>query len=540
MPEMPFGHVNTPKIWNGTCTWQSGVTPFGWYDDDPQFQDAAVKFSFFAARRLGWPILDVELDSGSFFTCLEEAVTEYGNQIYQFKVRENYLSMEGGSTAIPANKMVVEPTLQRIVEISKNYGTEAVVGGNITLHTGFLDLTPGQQDYNLNEWAAQEGIVGGIEIRKVFWEAPPAILRYFDPYAGTGTGIQSLMDAFDFGSYSPGVNFLLMPISYDLLKIQAIEFNDQVRKSTYSFRVSNNQLQIFPIPTQGSLLRIEYYKLSDKRKLNPKASNYGATSVHKISVENWVIPEGQSTEWFSVDISTLNIDWEAGDSVAVRCYLETTVDMKTTANKIGYVAAFPLPECIRGINAFTLGVQSVNPNATVEVKWTNTWYDPAVEKQAALDLLNGGCDVLEQHQDSTAAQLAAQEKGAFAIGYNTSTPNAAPAAYLTAPLFHWEVFYKDDVDAILNGTWTSRAYWEGLSSGMVSLDNLTALCAPGTQEAVDKMQSKIADGSCKIYAGPLSEQDRNRKVAEGTTMTDDEVWNMGWFVKGVIGTIPQN
>ena len=214
--------------------------------------------------------------------------------------------------------------------------------------------------------------------------------------------------------------------------------------------------------------------------------------------------------------------------------------MKTTANKIGYVAAFPLPECIRGINAFTLGVQSVNPNATVEVKWTNTWYDPAVEKQAALDLLNGGCDVLEQHQDSTAAQLAAQEKGAFAIGYNTSTPNAAPAAYLTAPLFHWEVFYKDDVDAILNGTWTSRAYWEGLSSGMVSLDTLSSLCAPGTQEAVDKIQSRISDGSFKIFAGPIADQNGNVKVADGTTMTDDEVWNMGWFVKGVIGTIPQN
>jgi len=113
-------------------------------------------------------------------------------------------------------------------------------------------------------------------------------------------------------------------------------------------------------------------------------------------------------------------------------------------------------------------------------------------------------------------------------------------AYLTAPLFHWEVFYKDDVDAILNGTWTSRAYWEGLSSGMVSLDTLTSLCAPGTQEAVDKVQSKIADGSFKIFAGPIADQSGAVKVAEGTTMSDDEIWNMGWFVNGVIGTIPQN
>ena len=353
MPEMPFGHVNTPKIWNGTCTWQSGVTPFGWYDDDPQFQDAAVKFSFFAARRLGWPILDVELDSGSFFTCLEEAVTEYGNQIYQFKVRENYLSMEGGSTAIPANKMVVEPTLQRIVEISKNYGTEAVVGGNITLHTGFLDLTPGQQDYNLNEWAAQEGIVGGIEIRKVFWEAPPAILRYFDPYAGTGTGIQSLMDAFDFGSYSPGVNFMLMPVSADLLKIQGIEFNDTVRKAGYSFEVHNNFLRLFPIPRQGGRLRIEYYKMSDKRKLNTNISLVNAYSTHKMFFKTSAETAGSVTEIFehnlgATDITT-KVYWKNGEAyeemlpASVEILSENKVSITFDRPTEGYVE-FGYPE----------------------------------------------------------------------------------------------------------------------------------------------------------------------------------------------------
>jgi basic membrane protein A and related proteins len=235
-----------------------------------------------------------------------------------------------------------------------------------------------------------------------------------------------------------------------------------------------------------------------------------------------------------------NVSTYFGRAYEARYLAGIVAGMKTKANKIGYVAAFPLPECIRGINAFTLGVQSVNPNATVEVMWTNTWYDPAVEKQAALELLNKGCDLLEQHQDSTAAQLAAQEKGAYAIGYNTSSPDAAPKAYLTAPLFHWEVFYKNDVDTILNGTWQSRAYWEGLSSGMTSLDKLTDLCAPGTQDAVDKVQAKVIDGSLKIFAGPLSDQSGTVKIAEGTTMTDDEIWNMNWFVKGVIGNIPKN
>jgi len=293
MPEIPQGHVNTPKIWNGTCTWQEGVTPFGFYDSDPQFQEAAVRFSFFAARRLGWPIMDVELDSGSFFTCLEEAVTEYGNQVYQFKVRENYLAMEGGRADVVANNTIVEPTLQRLVEIAKNYGTEATVGGDITLHAGMLTLEPNKQDYDLEKWAVeQQGIEGGIEIRRIFYEAPPAILRYFDPYAGTGTGIQSLMDAFDFGSYSPGINFMLMPVSADLLKLQAIEFNDTVRKSSYSFEVHNNFLRIFPIPLQGGYLRIEFYSLADKKRLGLYDTSTSSTPViTNVSEVPYVNPE---------------------------------------------------------------------------------------------------------------------------------------------------------------------------------------------------------------------------------------------------------
>ena len=214
--------------------------------------------------------------------------------------------------------------------------------------------------------------------------------------------------------------------------------------------------------------------------------------------------------------------------------------LKTKSNKIGYVAAFPIPECIRGINGFTQGVRSVNPDATVEVVWTNTWFDPTVEKQGALELLNKGCDVIEQHQDTTAPQVAAQEKGAFCIGYNSPTPFAAPKAYLTAPIFMWGTFIKDDVSKILDGTWTSRKYWEGLDKGMVDLDALSELCAPGTAEKVAEAKKAIIDGSLKIFAGPVYDQNGNEKVPAGTVMTDDEVWNMSWFVKGVKGVIPAN
>jgi hypothetical protein len=147
-------------------------------------------------------------------------------------------------------------------------------------------MTQSIQDYDLDAWAEAEGITGGIEIRRVFYEAPPAILRYFDPYAGTGTGIQSLMDAFDFGSYSPGVNFLLMPASYDLLKVQAIEFNDQIRRSTYSFEIVNNKLKIFPIPKTNSSLRFEYYKVDDKKAASLLSANDLITNVAEVPYSN--------------------------------------------------------------------------------------------------------------------------------------------------------------------------------------------------------------------------------------------------------------
>ncbi|NLM01572.1 MAG: BMP family ABC transporter substrate-binding protein [Treponema sp.] len=230
-----------------------------------------------------------------------------------------------------------------------------------------------------------------------------------------------------------------------------------------------------------------------------------------------------------------NVSTYFGKIYQARYLAGIAAGLRTANGKIGYVAAMQIPEVIRGINAFTLGALSVNPEATVEVIWTNTWYDPAVEKQAALELLNKGCDVIAQHQDTTAPQIAAQEKGVYAIGYNTSTPNAAPKAYMTAPLFHWDVFYVEDVNEILAGTWTSRAYWKGFENGTVSLDILTENCVPGTAEAIALIKEAFKNGSFEPFTGPLFDQNGNEKVAAGVKMTDEEIWNIGWFVKGVIG-----
>ena len=274
-------------IWDGTATFNPGSsTPFGFYDTDSQFQADAIKVAKFCGTRLGYPLMDVELQDQSMFACFEEAVTTYGNEVFNFKIRENYLNLEGSDTGSSMNNQLTDPTLNRIVQIAKHYGTEAEVGGNITKYSGSIDVTAGVQTYDLDNWATEQGITDSIEVRKVFYQAPPAIQRYFDPYAGTGTGVQSLMSAFDFGAFSPGINFMLMPLSYDVALLQGIEFNDQIRKSHYSFELVNNKLKVFPVPGNSGKLFFEYYKLSDKNAINYNNSTNLITNVGEVPYSN--------------------------------------------------------------------------------------------------------------------------------------------------------------------------------------------------------------------------------------------------------------
>jgi len=274
------------QTWNGTATFSAGMTPFGFYDDDTEFQTDIIKVAKFCGQRLGYPLMDVELQSGSFFACFEEAITTYGNEVFTYKIRENYLNLEGASTGSSMNNQLTDPTLNRIVQISQHYGTEAGVGGNVTKYSGSIAITGSQQNYDLDAWAAKEGISGSIEVRRVFYESPPAIQRYFDPYAGTGTGVQSLMSSFGFGQMSPGINFMMMPTSYDVQLIQAIEFNDQIRKSAYSFEIINNQLKIFPVPVRSGSMFFEYYKDEDKSKINYNNSTNLITNVGEVPYDN--------------------------------------------------------------------------------------------------------------------------------------------------------------------------------------------------------------------------------------------------------------
>lgn len=261
--------MNIP-IWPGSSSFQPGDTPFGFYDYDFQFQNDANKFAKFAAQRLGYPLVEVELQDINFFTALEEAVTTYGNELYAYQVAENLLSFQGSTTQItPPNNEVIQENLAAVIRLSQQYGVEAGVGGNVSWRTGSLMLLPNVQNYDMNAWAQSNGVPnGGMEIKRIFYEATPAITRYFDPYAGTGTGMMQMLDSFGWGSYSPAINFMLMPISYDMQKIQAIELNDQIRKSQYTFELVNNMLRIFPIPKSGpQMLRFEYILLSDRNKM---------------------------------------------------------------------------------------------------------------------------------------------------------------------------------------------------------------------------------------------------------------------------------
>ena len=209
----------------------------------------------------------------------------------------------------------------------------------------------------------------------------------------------------------------------------------------------------------------------------------------------------------------------------------------TRSKTLGYVAAFPIPEVIRGINAFTLGAQEVNPEVQVRVVWTKTWYDPATEKEAAKSLLDVGADVIAQHQDSPGPQEAAQEKGVYSIGYNTDMSAFAPKAHLTAPIWNWAPFYTQTVEQVRSGTWKSAAVWWGMKEGMVDLAPFGAMVPDDVRARVNAKKAAIVDGSVRLFAGPVKDQGGQIRIAAGHVATDEELLNMTYFVQGVVGTL---
>tara|TARA_B100001564_G_scaffold341033_1_gene335255 strand:- start:15 stop:1172 length:1158 start_codon:yes stop_codon:yes gene_type:complete len=250
-------------IWPGSSSFAtvSNPTPFALYDSDTEFITDADNISDWCAKRLGYPLVDIELQDVNFYTCFEEAINEYGAQLYNFQIINNFHTLEGTTTGSNFNNQLISPNLGGTVNISDQYGNETYGGGgDYKKESGSLTVKKGIQKYDLLS-AVSSSLSGSeaVYIKRIMHYQPAAINRYFDPYAGTGTGIQSLMQTFGFGNYSPGVNFMLMPMFFDALKIQAIELNDAIRKSAYHFEISDNRyLKLFPIPTSDYTLWYEY------------------------------------------------------------------------------------------------------------------------------------------------------------------------------------------------------------------------------------------------------------------------------------------
>lgn len=256
-------------IWTGSADFIPGTsTPWSTYDNDIIFQSDAPKFASWAAKRLGYPIIDIELQGDNFFAVFEESVSEYSAQVNQFNIRNNLGSLEGHPTGSNyTHKSVLGSELHNIIAISETYGNVANVGGRTDIKRGYVDAVAGTQEYDLQSlWADISESGERIDITTVFYEATPAINRFFDPYSVSGQGTLNLVDEFGFGSFSPAAQFVLMPIYEDLLRIQQIEFNDQFRKSAHTFNIVNNKLQIFPIPESDKRINFEYQVIKDRRE----------------------------------------------------------------------------------------------------------------------------------------------------------------------------------------------------------------------------------------------------------------------------------
>ena len=253
----------------------TGSTPHGIYDSDSEFQTDSLTTCKYVAQKLGHPVMQLEFNSGSIYACFEEAVSEYSQQINHYNTKnwlwEHYGNTSTGSNFSSTGSHQAETSIggMSLFTLSEQYGQAVNVGGNTTMFTGSITLTSSQQVYDLTSEATLESSVGGgnrIEVQRVFNQGPAAISKFYDPFAGTYDNIE-LLDSFGFGNVSPAVSYILRPISYDLARANAIETNDLIRKSAYSFELIDNKIRIFPRPDSedaGEKIYFHYYKRDDR------------------------------------------------------------------------------------------------------------------------------------------------------------------------------------------------------------------------------------------------------------------------------------
>lgn len=281
------------------------LTAFGFYDADQEFQTEAPQVAAFVARRMGYPVVDVELTHRQIYTCLEEAVTTYSNQVNQFNAREYMFSLQGMSTSINVTqKNIISTTLPQLVKLSAQYGTEAESGGNVEVKKGYISASAYTQSYDLKTlWATPHESGSAIEIRRIYHYMPPAIARYYDPFATTGLGLTNLMSEFGFDGYSPPVTFVMMPAYEDLLRIQAIEINDMIRKSQYSFTVSNNIVRFTPIFTDAKVVWFDYMLVDVKQN---GSDGSGSGGVIQSGSSNSIVSDFSNIPYDNIEYKNIN------------------------------------------------------------------------------------------------------------------------------------------------------------------------------------------------------------------------------------------
>ena len=222
-----------------------------------------------------------------------------------------------------------------------------------------------------------------------------------------------------------------------------------------------------------------------------------------------------------------------------RAILGTIAGKMTKTNTIGYIASFPIPEVIRGINALTLAARKVNPDIKVKVVWVNTWFDPGKEGDAAKALIDQGADIITQHTDSPAPLQVAEKRGVYGFGQASDMKAFAPKAQLTSIIDNWDAYYISRVKAAMDGTWESTDTWDGIKPGMVEMAPYGDAVPADVREMADKLQASIVDGSFHAFQGPIKDQNGEIVVKEGEVIADGDLAKMNWYVEGVDGTIPK-
>ena len=279
----------------------SEPTPFGIYDSEASFSEAAPKIANYCAYKLGYPIVDIELQDLNFYACFEDAVNIYGAEVNSYNIKSHILELQGASNVGNLTGKSITTSLGRYIDISKMYGSEAGSGGNVDWKHGYIITTASIQEYDLDAlWADVSESGEAIEIKTVFHGEPPTRSRYYDPYGGYGT--LALMQQFGWeDSYSPAVSFVMYPIYYDVLRMQAIELNRQIRRSGFSFDIKNNKLKIFPIPETEFQVWFDYVVISERD--NPlKGESTASTEISDYSdvpYENMVY----------ADINSVGLQW---------------------------------------------------------------------------------------------------------------------------------------------------------------------------------------------------------------------------------------